>query len=930
MDAGAHAPRAILGSMVTLTDDLVTDYGVLTDGCGLLDRSERGKLALTGSGAREFLAGQVTNDIVRLQDGSGCYAAFLTPKGKMLGDLRVLAVGEPDPELLLDTDRPTLQALFDMIRRFKIGYDVELHKRTVERGLLSLAGPAARRVAGAEDLPEEEHAHAAGEIGGRPVRLVATDAGIDVLCDAADTEAVRAALLHAGAEPVSEDAAEILRVERGRPRYGAELDDSTIPQEAGLNERAVSFTKGCYVGQETVARLFYRGKPNRHLRGLRLSEPVASGAELRLGERVVGRLASSLVSPAYGPIALALVRREASVGDTVDVEGGASCGGRRPPVCLSARLSRDERLEDTTGRHRRQRQRRRVVRRQPRLRDARLGDRVGRQVRAAGTQRRERPRVEVARVLQHAPVGDPPADEPERVEARRSRVRREHEPRPRVGRRERAVERAHERRDARAPAAQPGRALVALLGGGRAHLRVEVLDERRAAVALAAEERERLVEAAAVDVRVEVVEARRHAAPHLPVGRRPRPQAQLAAAVAQAEERVELLLELDGGRAAAQRADRDRPSGGRLARDLEDRIGDVEAAAQVDEGVVALVDDVAGRAQLADEPVFEEQRAELGVRRAMVDDRRLLGPALVRRRRREVRPRPRAQRDRLADVEDLAGRVSHDVDAGFVGHARGRRRGALRRAAGEGAARPRPRAAAGRIQRGERLGHRPRLGAEAAEERAEDARARLGVGERAVRRLDLDPERVGERREAPLADERREPPRERDRAERRRVRPAQVRPRERLREDAAVERGVVGDEDAGGRASDELGEVGQRRLRRRGGVDHRLRDLREALDRARQRRDPGDERLPAVVQLAAADEHGPDLRELAGLTREAVGLGVDGEELGRGQRLREQIHRLKPCASGRRDAGRVAAIVHTPTARGGSLQHQQSVVELGV
>ena len=320
----AHAPGAILASMVTLTDDLVTDYRVLTDGCGLLDRSERGKLALTGSGAREFLAGQVTNDIVRLRDGGGCYAAFLTPKGKMLGDLRVLAVGEPDPELLLDTDRPTLQALFDMIRRFKIGYDVELHKRTLERGLLSLAGPAARRVAGAEDLPEEEHAHAAGEIGGRPVRLVATDVGIDVLCDAADTEAVRAALLHAGAEPVSEDAAEILRVERGRPRYGAELDDSTIPQEAGLNERAVSFTKGCYVGQETVARLFYRGKPNRHLRGLRLSEPVASGAELRLGERVVGRLASSLVSPAYGPIALALVRREASVGDTVDVEGGAS------------------------------------------------------------------------------------------------------------------------------------------------------------------------------------------------------------------------------------------------------------------------------------------------------------------------------------------------------------------------------------------------------------------------------------------------------------------------------------------------------------------------------------------------------------------------------------------------------------------------------
>jgi folate-binding protein YgfZ len=242
----------------------------------------------------------------------------------MLGDLRVLAVGEPESELLLDTERATLQALFDMIRRFKIGYDVELHKRTLQRGLLSLVGPAARAVAGAEDLPGEEHAHRPGTIAGHAVRLVATDVGVDVLCDADDTDAVRAELERDGAIPVSEAAAEILRVERGRPRYGAELDDSTIPQEAGLNERAVSFTKGCYVGQETVARLFYRGKPNRHLRGLRLSEPAPSGAELSLGERVVGHVASAVVSPIRGPIALALVRREAAVGDTVVVAGGAS------------------------------------------------------------------------------------------------------------------------------------------------------------------------------------------------------------------------------------------------------------------------------------------------------------------------------------------------------------------------------------------------------------------------------------------------------------------------------------------------------------------------------------------------------------------------------------------------------------------------------
>ena len=314
--------------MATLTDELASEYRALTQDCGLIDRSERGKLALTGKDRKTFLAGQVTNDIEGLRAGAGCYAAFLTHKGKMLGDLRVLAVEDEDedaePELLLDTERATLQALFDLVRRFKIGYDVELHKRTVQRGLLSLAGPGARAIAGAEDLPADEHAHRAGEIAGHAVRLIVTDTGIDVLCEAESTDAVRDALLAAGATPVSEAAAEILRVERGRPRHGVDTDDTTIPQEAGLNARAVSFTKGCYVGQETVARLFYRGKPNRHLRGLKLSEPAASGTELRLGERVVGRLASSLVSPTHGPIALALVRREASPGDTVEVAGGAT------------------------------------------------------------------------------------------------------------------------------------------------------------------------------------------------------------------------------------------------------------------------------------------------------------------------------------------------------------------------------------------------------------------------------------------------------------------------------------------------------------------------------------------------------------------------------------------------------------------------------
>jgi folate-binding protein YgfZ len=304
---------------MAVADRLAEDLRTLEEACGLLDRSERGKLALTGEDAKAFLAGQVTNDVVGLEPGSGLYAAVLTHKGKMLGDLRVLDAGS---ELLLDTERVALQAIFDVLRRTRIGHAVELHKRTLQRGLLSLVGPAARAVAGAPDLPEREHAHREGEIGGRPVRLIATDVGVDVLCLAEDTATVREALEAAGARPVGEPAAEALRIARGRPRYGVELDEGVIPQEAGLNERAVSFTKGCYTGQETVARLFYKGKPNRHLRGLRLSAPAEPGTSLRLGDREVGRLGGTALHPRLGPVALALVRREAAPGDQLVLGDG--------------------------------------------------------------------------------------------------------------------------------------------------------------------------------------------------------------------------------------------------------------------------------------------------------------------------------------------------------------------------------------------------------------------------------------------------------------------------------------------------------------------------------------------------------------------------------------------------------------------------------
>jgi folate-binding protein YgfZ len=305
---------------MTSVDSITSDYRTITQRCGLLDRSERGKLALTGPDATTFLQGQVTNDVEALTPGEGCYAAFLTPKGKMLGDIRILDAGD---EILLDTERPALQQLFNMIRRFSIGFQVELHKRTLERGLLSLIGPESDAIAGITHLPSAEHSHLPVEIGGIAARAIRTDVGIDLLCDATHTDSLRAAVEDAGGVPVSEAAVESLRVERGRPRYGVELDDTVIPQEAGLNDRAVSFTKGCYVGQETVARLHYRGKPNRHLRGLRLAAPAATGDEVRFESRVVGRLASIAESPDLGWIALALIRREADPGAEVVVGSGA-------------------------------------------------------------------------------------------------------------------------------------------------------------------------------------------------------------------------------------------------------------------------------------------------------------------------------------------------------------------------------------------------------------------------------------------------------------------------------------------------------------------------------------------------------------------------------------------------------------------------------
>jgi folate-binding protein YgfZ len=285
-----------------------TEYERLREAAGLVDRSYRGKLRFTGAEAADYLQGQVTNDVESLAPGTGCYATLLTPKGQVVADMRIL---RGEDFIWVDCEPRSLPALTRNAEMYSIGRDVQTVDATAGYAILSLIGPAAR--AALDAAPgAAEHAWVDGEHG----MYVATDVGVDVICRAAEADAARAAL---GVEEASEEAAECLRIESGRPRLGLEIAGGVIPQEAGLNDRAVSFSKGCYVGQETVARLFYKGKPNRHLRGLRLSEPAATGDEVTFGERVVGKVGSAAVSPAHGPIALAILRREVAPGDHVKV-----------------------------------------------------------------------------------------------------------------------------------------------------------------------------------------------------------------------------------------------------------------------------------------------------------------------------------------------------------------------------------------------------------------------------------------------------------------------------------------------------------------------------------------------------------------------------------------------------------------------------------
>jgi len=295
--------------------ELDAQYRQLREECGLLDRSARGKLLVKGPDAADYLQGQITNDVESLNPGDGQYAALLDRKGHMQADMRVLRPASE--EYWVDTEPEALEAARRHLETYKIGRNVEIVDVTATRAIHSLLGPRSVAVTGGPALPEHSCERLA--VHGVECLAVGTRGGLDLIVEAAESERLQEALVGAGAVAVDPRAADILRIEAGTPRFGAEMTTATMPAEAGIVEEAVSFTKGCYVGQEPVARLHYKGRPNRLLRGLAASGPVEAGDTLRMGEREVGQIGSACISPHHGAIALAIVRREAEPGAELTV-----------------------------------------------------------------------------------------------------------------------------------------------------------------------------------------------------------------------------------------------------------------------------------------------------------------------------------------------------------------------------------------------------------------------------------------------------------------------------------------------------------------------------------------------------------------------------------------------------------------------------------
>lgn len=346
----AVAVTDVAGRSVALHfGDAEAEYRSLHSGAVLVDRSHRGRVRITGPKAAETLTGLVTNDVIAIAPGHGLYAAALTPKGKIVADLRIFALApdvaeaaEAAPDgapaglvhsLLVDVPARAAAGWLDIVRKYVNPRVAPYTDESANTRMLGVYGPHARLVladvlgvsaVALGALPA--YSQVVGTIDGTALLVVrspdlGTVEGYDVLCPADLAPSLAGRLSQRGATPAGLVAWDIARVEAGRPEWGIDIDDGTIPQEANFDDlHAISYTKGCYTGQETVARVHFRGHVNRHLRGLRLANPDLPPARTPITDAVgksVGDARSAALSPRHGPIAIAMLRREASFGDTV-------------------------------------------------------------------------------------------------------------------------------------------------------------------------------------------------------------------------------------------------------------------------------------------------------------------------------------------------------------------------------------------------------------------------------------------------------------------------------------------------------------------------------------------------------------------------------------------------------------------------------------
>ncbi len=305
--------------------DVAAEYTALRESAALLDLSARGWLCVTGADRARFLHGQVTNDVSGLRPGRGCYAALITAKGKMQSDLNIYCLPE---ELLLDFEPGLTASVSERLEKYIIADDAQITDAAPHYGMLSVQGPKAEAVARGTGLSGEVPAAefgfvvindaALGEIY-LMNRARAGTRGLDWFVPAsalgAVAERLLAAVESAGGRVCGWQALELARIEAGIPRFGADMDETNLPLEAGLEGRAVNFTKGCYIGQEVMSRVHNLGQVAKALRRLRLAgdlkELPVKGDKLMLSGKEVGHITSAAALPgAKGNVALGYVRKE--------------------------------------------------------------------------------------------------------------------------------------------------------------------------------------------------------------------------------------------------------------------------------------------------------------------------------------------------------------------------------------------------------------------------------------------------------------------------------------------------------------------------------------------------------------------------------------------------------------------------------------------